>query len=91
MKPNRTYRKVMKKSTNKIIDRLTYSPEKHKQKSVKKMRMSLQTKTLPPTKKPCPPPTTMKFGSMNVNGLDHETGWAVQQLLKNREINVSIQ
>ena len=89
MKPDRTHRKIRKKSTNKIIDRLTYSPDKHKQKSVKKMRQSLQSKPHQPTIKPRPPPTTMKFGSINVNGLDLEAGWAVQQLIKNPGFNVS--
>ena len=89
MKPDRNHRIIRKKSTNKIIDRLTYNPDKHKQKSVKKMRLNLQNKPSAPIKQPCPPPTTMKFGSINVNGLDLEAGWAVQQLLENKGFNVS--
>ena len=68
---------------------MTYNPDKHKQKEIKQMRLNLRRKPSPPTKQKCPPPTTMKFGSMNVNGLDLEAGWAVQQLLKNRGFNVS--
>ena len=43
----------------------------------------------PPTETPkAPPLSTIKFGSFNVNGLNLETGWAVQQLLTNRGFNV---
>ena len=31
----------------------------------------------------------LKFGSFNVNGLDIEVSWAVQQLLQNRGFDVS--
>ena len=33
-------------------------------------------------------PTIIKFGSMNVNGLDVEATWAVQQLLDHRGFDV---
>ena len=68
---------------------MTYNPDKHKQKEIKQMRLNLRRKPSPPTKQKCPPPTTMKFGSMNVNGLDLEAGWAVQQLLNSSGFNVS--
>ena len=77
-----------KTSTTKIVARLTYSPNKHKQKNVKVMRKKLQDKVIPPPK-PCTVPSTLKFGSFNVNGLDLQAGWAVQQLLSKRGYDVS--
>ena len=44
------------------------------------MRQKLQDQTFT-VPKPIITPTTIKFGSMNVNGLDVEACWAVQQLL----------
>ena len=79
-----------KSRTNKILDRLTYSPKKHKQKITKKLRQKLQQKPVtshPPTSNP---PSKLKLGSMNVNGLDIETSWAVEQLLTTRDFDVSI-
>ena len=35
------------------------------------------------------PPAMIKFGSFNVNGLDVESSWAVQQLLREKGFNVS--
>jgi hypothetical protein len=78
-----------KKRTSKIIDRLTYSPKKHKQKITKQLRKSLQARD-PAT--PHPPPSTpslIKFGSININGLDLEASWAVEQLLSKRGFDVS--
>ena len=76
-----------KKRTTKLIDRLTYSPSKHKNKKVKDLRAKLQKKE-PVTAKPEVRNTTIKFGSFNVNGLDLEVGWAVEQLLYNRGFDV---
>ena len=91
MKHNRRERTANKRksktSTRKIVARLTYSPNKHKQKSVKVMRKKLQDKVIP-TPKPCTVPSTLKFGSFNVNGLDLEAGWAVEQLLSKRGYDV---
>ena len=77
-----------KKRTSKIIDRLTYSPNKHKNKKRRKMRESLiamkpQTIKAPIIKE------TLKLGSFNVNGLDIEARWAVEQLLDTRDFDVS--
>ena len=76
--------------TTKLMDRLTYNPKKHKQRKVRDMRERLQRKAPPPVSKPLPPPTKLKFGSFNVNGLDLEASWAVQQLLDKRGFDVSI-
>ena len=75
--------------TTKIMDRLTYSPKKHKQRQVREMRERLQKKAPQPASKPLPPPTKLKFGSFNVNGLDLEACWAVQELLDKRGFDVS--
>jgi hypothetical protein len=75
--------------TRKVMDRLTYCPKKHKQRFVKTMRQQLQRKVLPASSKPLPPPTHIKFGSFNVNGLDLESCWAVQELLEKRGFDVS--
>ena len=70
-----------KTKTNKLIDRLTFNPQKHKQKVSRKLRETLQRKTLPTPTPPTEPITSLKFGSFNVNGLDLEALWTVEQLL----------
>lgn len=77
-----------KVNSKKIVDKLTYNPAKHKQKLTRKSRMHLQQKIIP-THSPLIPPQTIKFGSFNVNGLDLEAAWAVDDLLKNRGFDVS--
>ena len=75
-------------STNKIADTLTYSPKKHKMKALRAMRQKLETRTLP-TIKPPDAKKTLKFASFNVNGLDLEFGWTIQQLLLTHGYDVS--
>ena len=70
-----------KATTNKLIDRLTFNPQKHKQKVTRKLRQTLQRKTLPTPAPATESITTLKFGSFNVNGLDLEALWTVEQLL----------
>ena len=43
----------------------------------------------PLSQKPAEPNPTIRFGSFNINGLDLETGWAVEQLLISRGFDVS--
>ena len=81
--------KSRKQSTNKILDRITYNPQKHKHKVKKKLRQELQDKTITPTLTRAPP-TTITFGSLNLNGLDLEASWAVEQLLTNKGLDVSV-
>ena len=53
------------------------------------MRRKMQKQ---PVATPSPPqaaPVKTKFGSFNVNGLDVESSWAVQQLLVNKGFDVS--
>ena len=71
------------------MDRVTFSPAKHKQKVTRKMRQDLQKKTVQ-TDRQSVPKTSLKFGSFNVNGLDIETAWAVAELLKENEFDVTI-
>ena len=85
-------KKIRKRSclnlrTTKVIDRLTYCPQKHKQKCVRTQRKQLQAKHIvsPPTPNPT---SNLKFGSFNVNGLDIEASWAVEQLLTTRGFDV---
>ena len=74
-------------ANRKIIDSITYNPKKHKQKKRKELKEKLQNQILSPSL-PNITPTIIKFGSMNVNGLDVEATWAVQQLLDHRGFDV---
>ena len=78
-----------KASTKKIVNRITYDPQKHKQRKTKELRQKLQSRTLPSPPIPTATPSKLKFGSINVNGLDVETAWAVEELLKKRGFDVS--
>ena len=90
MNPGNENKRHVRKRTSRIIDRLTYSPKKHKNKKVRKLREKMrakdkQTDDVPVTR------DTLKFGSFNVNGLDIEARWAVEQLLESRDFDVSSQ
>ena len=79
-----------KKRTSKIIDRLTYSPKKHKNKKRREMTEKLQAMVLVRPKDHIPViKETLKFGSFNVNGLDIEARWAVEQIINTRGFDVS--
>ena len=84
---DRAVKNRAKAQTNKIISKLTYCPAKHKNKKLREMRLKLQKKKVQEPKIPRPT-TKLKFGSFNVNGLDLEVGWTVQQLLRNRGFDV---
>ena len=77
-----------KTKSKKIVDRLTYNPLKHKQTATKTLRADLQNKKMTEMKQIIPSPK-IKFGSFNVNGLDIEAAWAVEQLLTKRGFDVS--
>ena len=93
MAPNKLQRRreyqsrASKTTTNKLVDRLTYSPKKHKQKVTRNLRQKLQKKSLPSNTAATPPPTLL-FGSFNVNGLDLEASWAIDQLIDRRGYDV---
>ena len=72
------------------MDRLIYCPKKHKDKKRREMRQQLQAKVqTSPTPSTSDNKYTMKFGSFNVNGLDIEARWAVEELLNTRGFDVS--
>ena len=73
--------------TNKIMDRLSYEPQKHKQKKTKKLRLELQKKQL---KVPSNPQikTEMKLASININLLDLEASVAVETFIKEKSLDV---
>ena len=74
--------------TTKYIDRLTYNPTKHKRKDARKRMKALHARELHHPNPPDPRPA-LKFGAINVNGLDLDSCWAVQELLKNKKFDVS--
>ena len=85
---SRAYNKRHAVSTNKIIDRLGYSPAKHKHKVKKKMMQKLQARVMtPPVERE--PKSYLKFGSFNINGMDIEVNWAINQLISDRGFDVS--
>ena len=73
--------------TNKIMDRLSYEPHKHKKKMTRKLRLELQKKQL---KVPSNPQikTEMKFASININLLDLEASVAVETFMKEKSLDV---
>ena len=90
-KHNNRYRsknRVSQTTPNKLVDRLTYSPKVHKQKVTRKLRQKLQDKSLP-SAIPASPTPTLLFGSFNVNGLDIEASWAIDQLIDRRGYDVN--
>ena len=76
-------------SRKKIVDRITYDPNKHKQRKTREWRQKLQRQSIVTPPSPPKPSSRIKFGSLNVNGLDTESTWAVEQLLRKREFDVS--
>ena len=75
--------------SKKIVDKLTYNPGIHKQQKTRNLRKKVRQQTLPLNPPPPPPPQIIKFGSINVNGLDVEAAWAVEKLLKYRKFDAS--
>lgn len=74
--------------TNKLTDRLTYVPQKHKQKFKNNLRQKLANRSPSKPPKVTPPKTTIKVGSINLNGLDLEASWAVEQILTKHDLDV---
>ena len=89
-KPPKNRRIINRVKTNKTIARLTYIPQKHKQKFVKKLRQKLANKPPQNPSTSPPPPTSLKIGSINIDGLDLEASWAVEQLLAEHGFDVSL-
>ena len=74
--------------TNKIIDKITYNPSKHKQKDRRKLRAALQSRIARPDDEAIDTPF-MRFGSFNVKGVDVETGEALKDLLLDKDLDVN--
>ena len=55
----------------------------------KKLRQKLALRPTPPTKAPPALKTSSTIGSININGMDIEANWAVGQLLKKHDFDVS--
>ena len=84
---DRYVNKRAKAQTNKIISKLTYSPAKHKNQKIRALRLKQRKKAVQDQSVPRPTPK-LKFGSFNVNGLDLEVQWTIQQLLQTRGFDV---
>ena len=81
--------RAKKPNTSKIIDRLTYSPHKHKQKFTNNL-ITQQARAPTVTAPTVAPPQSIKFGSININGLDLEANWAIEQLITKKKFDVGI-
>ena len=73
--------------TSKIIDRLLYQPEKHKQKFVRSLRKTLESKSKRKDTVLAISPELI-VGAMNVRGLDGETNNALRRLVEDRGFDV---
>ena len=87
MRSRKIASKKAKPDTRKIVDRITYNPKKHKNKKTRELRQKLQKKSLQ-SNDPKESSTTLKFGSLNINGLGLEAGWTVEQLLATKGFDV---
>ena len=77
--------------TRAIVSRLIYDPTTKSNKFTKEKRKLVQKNLHPRHSNNVPPlgPTQiLKFGSINLNGLDPGTFWAVQELLEANELDV---
>ena len=81
-----------KNNRNKILDRLTYSPKKHKQKFNRGLRKALQTRGNHGKKggNGKLPSVHLKFGSFNIDGIDIETSSAIDKLIQEHNFDVSV-
>ena len=86
------FKKRSKTRANKNIVRISYNPNKDKQKTRKALRDKLkeQAQQRKPVESRCSETeTSLHIGSINVNGIDLEAAWAVSELLREREFDVS--
>ena len=87
---SRRSRSRQKLRTAKVLDRITYSPSKHKQKNVRKMRQQLMLRPCISSIDESPTTPSIKFGSFNVNGMDAETFISIQNTLVSRGFDVTL-
>ena len=64
----------------KTISRLVYHPGRDKGKFVAGLRRKLQSRVVTPQSQP-PVASTLKIGTININGLTLDSGWAAEQLI----------
>ena len=79
-------KKKRKNNSRKFIDRISSSqsaPTEHR----KTKRQTLRNKPLSASSSHAPS-STLKFGSMNLNGLNLETSWAVEELILEHKFDV---
>ena len=89
---DRTYRRArtrIRMRTNKILDKITYKPEKHKQKFRKALRKKLQNRPDAPSI-PKENVEFIKFGSFNINGIDVESNLAIEKILEQEDLDVCL-
>ena len=90
MRPNKKNRSVVRARKRRIVERLTYDPLLHKQKSRKLLRQELMKRWVPDAgSKPVDHDISMRFGSMNVDGIDLQVHWAASELIKKYDLDVS--
>ena len=75
-------------STNKTLDKITYSPDTHKQKFTRELRDKLQRQQKQIQNKVKSPVSELKFGSFNINGIDIESAAAVEHILQSEGFDV---
>ena len=84
------YKKKARTRANKNVTRLSYNPKKDKEKTIRALRNRMRGKArdhLP--RQDFREVKTLHVGSINVNGLDMEASWAVSELLREKEFDVS--
>ena len=74
--------------TQKVIDRLLYEPEKHKQKFVRSLRQKLKDGSQTTSGNVGERIAELVVGAMNIRGLDGETNAALRRLMKERGFDV---
>ena len=80
--------KANKPSTSKSIDKITYCQKKHKQKFVRMLRLQLRTKNVPSSVQQSSPIRILKFGSWNIDGIEAGTIEAIENLVKQEDLDV---
>ena len=88
-----TYKNIKrrkKQQAKRIIDKLTYNPPKIKKKLDHLLRSKLKAKARGKNANSGDRGKKIKFGSMNVHGLDFEAQEAVEEFLTKREFDVRI-
>ena len=87
---NKAKRRINRAKTRQIISKLP-SPTKKKKVSIRDKRLALiRRKKLKVVTEKTETPSTLKFGSINVDGLDIETEEAIRSILLERKFDVRL-